>query len=187
MVPLFRRVRSVPHIILSRKLSMSRLSKSLCGVSPFLAFLAGMTTMLLLAEFNSHSRENPVSAGLRHGSASELRVNTPIHIIQAYCSYSWEFEHGHNGFTSVRSILMARENGRTRRRPYVFHIIVDDPVADAIRKGLNHTLPGSSQAAATLMNRWGDVLVYAAESQGLVQFKYVVATLIVEGNLQYPL
>ena len=141
------------------------------------AFIAGAMTVVFLTGGNLFREERTITS-LRHGSgvsghsgASAQVANSPMHIIQAYCSYSGEFEHGHNGMTSVRSILTARENGRTRNRPIVFHIVIDDPVANAIQKGLNYTVPGKSNGAATLMNRWGDVFTYAAESRGMVQFK----------------
>jgi hypothetical protein len=118
------------------------------------SFIVGFIVSSFLSSMRDVRNTSNVVGPAQAAAAAAAARKSPIHIIQAFCSYSWEFEHGHNGMTSVRSILVAREGGTSRDRPYVFHIIADDPVTNAIQKGLNYNVSGRSDAAATLMNRF---------------------------------
>lgn len=98
----------------------------------------------------------------------------PIHIAHVYCAAHGQVDEADNGLTVVRSILMARENGESRNRRYVFHIVADDIVGRALRESVNASRkwsPGEFPDRDTFLRMWGDIFRYIADTGGRVSVR----------------
>ena len=98
----------------------------------------------------------------------------PIHIAHAYCAAHGQVDEADNGLTVVRSILMARENGESHNRRYVFHIVADDIIGRALRESVNASHKwslGEFPDRDTFDRKWGDIFRYISGTGGRVSVR----------------
>lgn len=150
----------------------------LCSPAVWIAAL--LVLLNIAAYLRGHSDDTRAHAvTLRQLAVSAISSRAqidedPIHVILAYCTGNGQVDKADNGLTTVRSILMARENGVSRNRKYVFHVVADDIVGRAMLEARNATrpwAPGDYPDRDTILGKWGDVLRYIAASEGRIELQ----------------
>jgi hypothetical protein len=125
--------------------------------------------------FNSPAKKSMLAASAPISLTRSQLDEIPIHIIHAYCSSYGKVDQAENGLTVVRSILMARENGASSNRRYVFHIVTDEITGRAMREVRNATRawkPEEYEDYFTFKRKWGDVFRYIDGTGGRVEVRH---------------
>ena len=126
-------------------------ARSRLGAKPLGPLLLGFALCLLLTQvvdrFSGGGRGGHLGGvgvgGIYYGSSSWLTSSAvavrvaldedPIHIFHTVCAWGVEpKDYGFSGLLAMKSILMARARGASKRRRYHFHVAVDEHMRAAI-------------------------------------------------------